>query len=126
MSEALNDGRHYLDSREVEERIEELTLLAQDDAITCDEEEELEQLCSVRDEVRDYGYEGVWEDGVLLVHDNAFEEYAEDSARDLGLINSETEGWPFRHIDWTEAAEELKQDFTQLNIGDNIYYGRTN
>lgn len=120
MSEALNEGSDYLESQDIDERIEELTMLAQDDAITCDEEEELEQLCSVRDEFGSID----WQFGIELIHESAFTEHAKEFAYGVGLIDGDTEGWPFTHIDWDEAAEELKQDYTTVTLGDHTYYGK--
>lgn len=60
--------------------------------------------------------------GVTLVNDSHFEDYAEDYARDVcGMSGSEK--WPFNHIDWEKAANELQSDYTQIEIdGQTFWY----
>jgi hypothetical protein len=52
-----------------------------------------------------------WRGGVTLIRDDTFEEYARLHAEDCG---EKTEGWPYDHIDWSEAADFLKQDYREV------------
>jgi hypothetical protein len=85
-----------------------------------DEREELAALLALQDDcigVSDWIY------GATLIRDGYFEEYAEDLARDLGYLDKATD-WPFRHIDWKAAADELKNDYTYVNFGNETYWVR--
>lgn len=87
-----------------------------------DGDDELEQLQEVRTEVD--GYSREWRSGVTLINDDYFERYAEQLADDLGLI-SNTAQWPATCIDWKRAAEELKSDYSSVDIGSETYWYRS-
>ena len=117
-----------LDSREIEEKIEELREQVEqadlDEIDSSEDTEELEMLLAFKaDAVSEIG-EDEWEWGITFISDNYFVDYTEELAKDLGYINGETEGWPFRHIDWDEAADDLKNDYSELKLGSEIYWGR--
>jgi hypothetical protein len=59
-----------------------------------------------------------------LILDSYFEEYARQVASDIHGIDEDME-WPFNRLDWAEAAEDLKQDYTEFSIGPYTYYGRS-
>ena len=60
-------------------------------------------------------------DHAVLIHENAFRDHAIDEADSLGI---ETSGWPFRCIDWDQAAHELKMDYTAFDVQGITYYTR--
>lgn len=61
-----------------------------------------------------------------LIAEDDFEEYAEELATDLGYIDDEQGNrWPFNHIDWEAAADELKQDYTTVEYDGDTYYIRS-
>lgn len=60
---------------------------------------------------------------VTLIRDGYFEDYARQTAEDLGLISSETQ-WPATCIDWDAAATELRQDYTSVEFDGEDYYYR--
>ena len=64
-----------------------------------------------------------WHHGVTLIHDDYFEEYAEEFANDIGAIDRK-ENWPCNHIDWEAAADELKQDYTAIEFDGETFWGR--
>jgi hypothetical protein len=66
---------------------------------------------------------GDWRNGETLICDYYFEEYAQELASDLGLINDE-QSWPFTCIDWEEAADQLKMDYTAIDFGGVTYWAR--
>jgi len=45
---------------------------------------------------------------------NSHEDFAEDMAEQLGLINKDA-SWPYTHIDWEQAASELMYDYSEHN-----------
>ena len=45
---------------------------------------------------------------------NSHEDFAEDMAEQLGLINIDA-SWPYTHIDWEQAASELMYDYLEHN-----------
>jgi hypothetical protein len=80
--------------------------------------EELDDLRQLRDEAQGYGG---WPQCTLINEDNWID-YAQQMADDLGGV---TDGWPHRHIDWEAAADELKQDYTEVRFGSASFYLRT-
>jgi len=61
-----------------------------------------------------------WQHGETLIRDSHFEEYAEELARDTGMLEGAND-WPLRHIDWEAAADELKEDYFSVDF-DGVEY----
>lgn len=61
------------------------------------------------------GSEDVW-----LIPEEDFEDYARETASDLYGVDFDT--WPFWHIDWEDAADALKQDFSEVTSPDGDTY----
>ena len=61
--------------------------------------------------------------GETLIKESYFTEYAQDLAEDLGYTSRDVH-WPYTHIDWEAAAEDLKQDYTSFEVGGYTYYAR--
>lgn len=59
-----------------------------------------------------------------LVHDDSFEEYAEELAEDLGLLPREHQ-WPLYAIDWERAANDLRVDYTSITYDGDDYLMRS-
>lgn len=125
--EAITNDEDVIDSRDIIARLEYLReqLAAEDDneaMLDDDEREELEMLEALNKE----GEENIsdWMHGETLVRDSYFREYAEQLASDIGAVNEEAR-WPNNHIDWSAAADELKQDYTELDFGGITYYARS-
>jgi hypothetical protein len=55
-----------------------------------------------------------------LIRDDHFPEWAEDYAGDMGP----TSGWPYDCIDWTKAADALKQDYKRVDYDGATYWVR--
>jgi hypothetical protein len=51
----------------------------------------------------------------------AVEAYARQHAEETG---SKTDGWPYDHIDWREAAEALEQDYREVPYDNNTWLYR--
>jgi hypothetical protein len=85
------------------------------------EREELVALLALQDEAQ--GYSEDWKYGSQLIRDSYFTDYAKELAEDLGYTNRE-QSWPFTHIDWDAAADELKQDYTEVDYDGVSYWVR--
>lgn len=61
------------------------------------------------------------EDGVFLIAEDCFEEYAQELAEDIGAIPVGA-GWPAYCIDWALAARDLAMDYTSVTFQGRDYY----
>lgn len=125
--EAITNDDDVIDSRDIIARLEYLReQLAAEDGneamLDDDEREELEMLEALANE----GEANIsdWRHGETLIRDTYFREYAEQLASDIGAVNEDAR-WPNNHIDWDAAANELKQDYTDLDFGGITYYARS-
>ena len=82
--------------------------------------EELKVLKSIADECEGYGD---WSYGETLIREDYFEDYARELAEDIGAIPKDSK-WPCTCIDWEQAAEELKVDYTSIEFNGVTYYMR--
>ena len=91
---------------------------------TEDEDEQVEsaKLKALAEEAE--GYCEDWRHGATLINESYFTEYAEQLASDIGDYNPNKVQWPYNHIDWEEAADELKQDYTQVDFDGITYFVR--
>lgn len=140
-----NIGDDILDTRDIEDRIEELEDFEaeylelfeeyqQDDSTAnaamkaledCgwshDERVELNTLRAFKSELENYCD---WTGGETLIHKDYQQQYAEDLADDIGAIDRKA-AWPLGHIDWAAAAEELfSSDYTEADIQGHTYFAR--
>ena len=115
------EGEDIFDSRDVEERINELTTEIENETETenSDNQTELAELIKFRDD----GNCSEWKDGVTFISEEYFEDYARDFAEDIGAISKDT-NWPETCIDWEQAARELQMDYSAVDFGDGTYYYR--
>ena len=67
----------------------------------------------------DYMGEDEAENGIDCIRDTHFTEYVRDESE--YYQDYDTEAWPFRHIDWDAAAEELKTDYFHVDF-DGVDY----
>jgi hypothetical protein len=105
----------YLDTRELQDRIDELEEMEERDE---EDQEELDNLLELKSNIGPTA----WKYGVLLIPDSKFEEYAEDTARDISGIDTNT--WPFSCIDWSQAAEALQMDYSRVEYDNETYWYR--
>lgn len=85
-----------------------------------DNEEELKELEALAEQGAQYIAD--WAHGAILINEDYFTEYAKELAYDIGAVGRD-DGWPTNCIDWDEAAEELKQDYTELSFGGQVFLG---
>jgi hypothetical protein len=78
-------GEDYLSSHDVDARIVQLTGLPEDVSASKEDEftDELGALEEFRDEVSGYAGAARWNNGMTLVRDDAWDEFAEDEAESL-------------------------------------------
>lgn len=104
-----------LSSRDLQERLEELE--DADEPLDESESAELEELRTLAGEVTD------WQYGETLIPVDDFTDYARELAFDLGYIRDGL-SWPFSCIDWEEAADQLKQDYSEHTYQGTTYLVR--
>lgn len=108
-------GVMLLSSRDLQERLEELE--DADEPLDESESAELEELRTLAGEVTD------WQYGETLIPVDDFTDYARELAFDLGYIRDGL-SWPFSCIDWEEAADQLKQDYSEHTYQGTTYLVR--
>jgi len=149
MNADVSNSADIIDSRDIVERIEGIeealscdecggpTNLA-GDLLVC-EDEDCNAERPVSDDERDEhdvraellalveeieGYSGdTARDGITLIRDSYFKEYAQELAEDTGAIGSERQ-WPTYCIDWEWAARELQQDYSAVEYDGVTYWVR--
>ena len=67
----------------------------------------------------------VGEDGWPLIPDDDFKEYAQDLAYETLGTKTPWGSWPLDCIDWEQAADELRQDYSSIEIDGEDYYYRS-
>ena len=80
----------------------------------CDEHVERASLQALLDQVSD--------SDVYFVRDSYFVEYAQELAEDLCAARGTLVRWPFTCIDWREAADELQQDYYDVDFDGVTYW----
>lgn len=125
--EVWDIGNEYLDLRDViqlrKELVEQLAYDAEYGVTGFDHEDAIEALGLINELEGDYfdgDMEAYAQNESQMIHENKFIDYAERFADDIGAIDSSAR-WPLNHIDWEAAAEELKQDYQEVEFGDHTY-----
>ena len=117
-----------IDSRDVIERIEELEgeieALVENDVLTMDQQDELEELRTelttledLQSECEDYCDD--WQHGCTLISDSYFVEYCKEMLEDCGDLPRNLP--PYIVIDWTATANNIKVDYTEVDF-DGVTY----
>jgi hypothetical protein len=90
------------------------------------EREELSKLIELLDDLRGRGGDEEWRGDwypITLVRDSYFKDYAQELADELDLIPSDAR-WPATCINWEEAADQLKVDYTTVDFDGVTYWYR--
>lgn len=127
MADEISNSEDIIDVRNVIERVEELREMRDGDAehFADGEEAELSALESLLGEMAGYGGDHQWEGQwypVTLIRDDYFPTYAEELAADISNVKGAE--WPFNCIDWQEAAEQLKVDYSCAEFDGVTYWYR--
>jgi chromosome segregation ATPase len=85
------------------------------------DEENKEELDKLEEIESDFG--GVIPREFTLIAESDFEDYAREMAEDIGAINRHA-AWPANCIDWEQAANELKMDYSVIELESTTYYYR--
>lgn len=135
MASYVDLSADIIDVRDIIARVEELEQEreawtgAEDDswgAENPDDITELERLEGILSNLKGSGGDEQWRGDwypVTLIRDDHFEDYAQQLAEETCEMGK-AEGWPFRHIDWTAAAKELEQDYSNVDIDGTDYLFR--
>ena len=115
----IDNTLDIIDSRQVIERIEELLEREEEAGASPMELEELKSLQDFAEAVEPYCTD--WHYGETLIRHTYFKDYARELAEDLGEMPT---AWPYCHIDWDAAAEDLKQDYSEADLDGVTYYYR--
>lgn len=113
---------NVIDSREILERISQLTAVLDDPEDIDDWLDAREELHIWQEVIEAIG-ESTAFDSVTLVRDDYFEEYAQDFAEEIGAVSNFPE-WPCDCIDWERAAREHQMDYTAVDIDGTTYWYR--
>lgn len=114
-------GDPIIDTRQIIDRIEELTKVVEGDPEDLDAADELEMLQDFANEWSDQIPD--WKYGEQMIADFYFVEYAQQLAEDIGAIDRDL-GWPACHIDWEAAADSLRMDYFSVEFGHTTYWVR--
>lgn len=91
--------------------------------------ENAEEYKKWKNALKDLGYDNFLEfanNEPLMIPDDEFEDYAWQLAEDIGAIGREKDyTWPINHIDWKAASDELKMDFSEVEVDGTTYYFRS-
>lgn len=130
MTHTISNSDDMIDSRDVIERIEELSNARDeaaeggDEAVSSWEQEYGDELKAIESLADEASGSPDWEHGEALIRDSYFTEYAEQFANDVGRVSGDME-WPLCHIDWEAAAEDLQQDYTSVDFDGVTYWIRS-
>lgn len=123
-------GADTIDTRDIIDRIAEITTLLNgadesDPDLAAEAEDLRVELDTLTTMVEDYGdsFDDNWSNGVTLIADSYFEDYAQEFAEDIGAIDRDA-AWPACHIDWEAAAASLQMDYTSIELDGTTYWGR--
>ncbi len=119
----INNSQDFIDSRDIIERIEELTDLIEEEKTDeqehrdiTEEKEELEILLELAEEA---SISPDWKYGETLIRETYFLEYCQELLADIGDLPKE-----LPHsivIDWDQTAENLKVDYSTVDF-DGVEY----
>lgn len=85
-----------------------------------DNQDEFDALNNLRDEFDHRS----WRDGITLIPEDDFEDYARDLAEDLYGNDIRKSSWPFDCIDWEKAADSLRMDYSSVEYEGVTYLYR--
>ncbi len=107
----------YLDSRTLQERIDELE---EEEELDIDDTEELEKLNNFKDKVDS----SEWEYGITFIPEEEFEEYCRELVTDIGDLPSDLPGYIENNISWSGIAEDLQVDYSCIEFQGTDYLYR--
>ena len=124
LADATDDTSVLKDDAEEIETLKEAISDAENALVAWDDSDEAEELKVLKALAEEGEGSPDWSYGETLIRDSYFEEYAQELAEDCGMVQRSL-GWPNTCIDWKQAAEELQQDYTQIDFGEIAYWIRS-
>ena len=85
-----------------------------------DELNEIQEINDLEDEVGNEDFEF----GVTLIDEDDFEEYCEEELESCGYFPYDLPSWIKNHIDWNGIAEDMKQDYSEVEYLGTTYLYR--
>lgn len=125
MTDQFTPGNDILDSREIQARLDEIRALPSPrDPWDVQEYWDLSRAKrDILDEFdHNYSWGSPWDSGIILISESYWEEYAQQTAYDVGMI--EEDGPMSSYVDWGRWADALKMDYSHVEVGGYSYYGR--
>jgi hypothetical protein len=107
----------YLDSRDLEDELQNLEEREDDKDDPLDEEDKrnLKELKELKEECEDYG----WDDGICFIPDYMFEDYCRELADDCYSLDKNN---PLsNHIDWESWANAVEMDYSEVDFRGTTY-----
>lgn len=83
------------------------------------EADELKKLNDLKDEFD----HRLWKFGIILIAESNFKDEAMRLAEDT-IVDFNTSRWPFTHIDWEAAANDLQSDYSSVEYDGETYWYR--
>ena len=102
-----------LDTRNLNERLEELEDM---NGLDTDERNELKELRNLKEEVSE------WRDGNQLILENDFVRYCRDLCEEIGDLPKDLPS--YISINWDETAENIKADYSEIEFRRETYLYR--
>lgn len=122
MPDTITNENNIIDSRDIIERLEELSSYDLSD-LSEDDLEELRTLKALADEAEPESQD--WVNGEALIRRSYWVQYVEDLIHDCYPMPKEMHSgqWPYRHmnIDYEDAARELESNYASINF-DGVEY----
>lgn len=84
---------------------------------------EYDEMLALREAVDELGEQSCRYGDASLISEDYFTEYAQELAEDCCEVPRDLK-WPFTCIDWDEAADVLKADYSTITLFGNDYYYR--
>ena len=109
------ENEDVFDSRNVEERIEELE---EQEQLNEEELEELRDLNELKEECLNYG----WENGIQFIRESYFEEYAEELFNECYV--SSVPDMVNNYIDYKKFASDLQMDYSEIEFRGITFFWR--
>lgn len=84
-----------------------------------DELKQIEEIDTIENECSEFSF------GETLIDEDDFEEYCEELVSDIGYLPKELPSFISNNIDWSGVADDMKQDYSEIDYQGNTYLYRS-
>jgi len=84
-----------------------------------DELKQIEEIDTIENECNEFSF------GETLIDEDEFEEYCQEFIEDCGYISKDMPMIISNNIDWTGIADDMKQDYSEIEYQGNTYLYRS-